>query len=300
MMQGIIWNTSYHITYDSKQIYDDSILNTLSKVGSSLSIFDTTSVVSKVNAMRECKVDDDFIKVYNASRIIHDRSNGAFDPTISPLVTAWGFGKGHTATADTANIDNILQYVGIKKTHLSGDSIIKQDTRTEFNFSAIAKGYGCDAVGDMFKRNGINNFIIEIGGEICVSGKSPRGDKWIVSVDKPIETTDDEIHTSECTIQLSDCGMATSGNYRNFHTEGGNKYGHTINTKTGRPAKSDILSATIIDSTCMMADGYATACMAMGAEESKKLITKYNLPAMLILADGSVWESEAFKKLIVK
>ena len=160
---GLVWNTSFHITYRGSESLGDSALSVLARVGRSLSVFDSTSLVSRVNRQDSTLVDTDFIRVYVMSRKINRASDGAFDPTLSPLITAWGFGKGHKANADTTRIDSIMNYVGINKTHLHRDSIIKNDPRIEFNFSAIAKGYGCYAVAEMFEKNGVTDFLIEIG-----------------------------------------------------------------------------------------------------------------------------------------
>jgi len=294
--EGMVWNTSFHITYQSDKPLDDSITLTLRQVEKSLSVFDPLSLTTRVNTGIKTAVDSDFITVYNASRKVWEESDGAFDPTASPLITAWGFGKGHKMEKNI-DTDEILKYVGLGKTRLRNDTLVKSDIRTEFNFSAIAKGYGCDKVGQMLRRNGVESYLVEIGGEIALSGKSPRGDRWNVSIDRPI-FSEKEIHSSQTIISLTDAGIATSGNYRNFHNDGKENFGHTIDVKTGRPAKTDILSATVIAPDCMFADAYATACMALGSARAKKMIRHTGLAAMLITNDSTVWTSDAFKKYI--
>lgn len=299
--EGLAWNTSWHITYQGPESLGDSIPGVLARVGHSLSIFDKSSLVCQVNNNDSVVLDSDFIAVYNKSREISRISGGAFDPTISPLVTAWGFGPGHKATADTARIDEVLKYVGISKTSITpAGTLLKQDPRINFNFSAIAKGYGCDAVGAMLERNGVANYIVEIGGEIACKGRNPQGGKWVVSIDKPILSKDREIHDSQEIIAITDMGVATSGNYRNFKEENGKRYGHTISTQTGRPATTDVLSATVVAPTAMEADGLSTALMALGSERGKQLVGRTGTAAMLVLADSTVWTSEAFKALVVK
>lgn len=190
-----------------------------------------------------------------------------------------------------------MAFTGIAKTKLDNGRLIKQDSRTRFNFSAIAKGYGCDEVSRMLARNGVANRLVEIGGEISCAGKSPSGKKWRVSVDRPI-MTDSVIHESQCVIEITDCGLATSGNYRNFHTSAsGETYGHTISAVTGRPARTDVLSATVVASTCMEADALSTSMMALGSKEAVKLAESLHYPVMLVLNDMSVWENEEFKAL---
>ena len=143
-LEGLVWNTAYHITYQSQTNFDDSIRAVLDRVGKSLSVFDTTSLVSKVNQQDSTPVNTDFIKVYVMSRRINKLSNGAFDPTLAPLIRVWGFEKERRPSVDTLLIDSLMKHVGIEKTHLSHDALIKDIPGIEFNFSAIAKGYGCD------------------------------------------------------------------------------------------------------------------------------------------------------------
>lgn len=297
--EGLVWNTSYHVTYQGPETLSDSIVSVLDRVGKSLSVFDKNSQVSLVNLQDSTPVNTDFIRVYVMSRKINKASDGAFDPTLSPLISAWGFGKGHKATPDTARIDSILEFTGIEKTRLFRDALIKEDIRIQFNFSAIAKGYGCDAIGEMLEENGVKNYLVEIGGEIMAKGVSPSGGKWRVSVDRPILSADKVIHESQNVIGFSDMGVATSGNYRNFHSENGRRYGHTISAETGRPVQTDIISATVLAPTAMEADGLATAYMAMGSRKARMLNETMKRPAMFVLADSTVWMSPQFEKLVV-
>lgn len=294
--EGMIWNTVYHITFKGPAFLQDSILPVLNEVGNSLSVFDKNSLVSKLNENQAIVADSHLIKVYVASRKINKLSQGNFDPTVSPLVDAWGFGIGHAPTSDTLAVDSILTFIGIDKTHLDGNSIVKEDVRTRFNFSAIAKGYGCDAVGEMMRRNGVSDFMIEIGGELTLSGKSPSGNKWKIAVDVPDE---DKKSGEEAAIILSltDTGVATSGNYRNYRIDNGKKTAHTISPISGRPFLSEILSATVIAPTCMEADGLATACMAGSMEQARELLKTYGAEGVLITGD-SIWLSEGMKKFI--
>lgn len=296
---GMVWHTTYHITYQSSENLSDSILRVLNEVGSSLNVFDPNSLASRVNSGDSIPVDADYERVYNMARKINGLTSGAFDPTLGPLITAWGFGKGHTATADTLRIDSLLNLTGITKTRIENGRLLKADPRIEFNFSAIAKGYGCDRVGEMFERNGISNYLVEIGGEIKCAGKSPSGSDWKISIDKPV-ISDSVVHQSQCVVAISGVGLATSGNYRNFRKEGKSFYGHTISARTGRPATTDILSASVIAPSAMEADAWATSMMAMGSGEAMKIIEKEQLAVMLILSDGSVVESDKFKTYLMK
>ena len=297
--EGMVWNTQFHITYKGAESLKDSIRRILDEVGHNLSVFDSTSLVSRVNRQDSTAVNRDFIRVYEMSKKINKLSDGLFDPTLSPLITAWGFGPGHKATPDTAKVDSLLLITGLDKTRLESDILIKEATAIQFNFSAIAKGFGCDRIAEMFKANNVNDFLIEIGGEIVASGNSPRNDKWNISIDRPVYSDSDAIHESQVVINFSDMGLATSGNYRNFHGSGSERYGHTISPVTGRPLQTDVLSATVLASSSMEADALATSFMAMGSDKARKTAIDLNLPVLLICAD-SVWSSPQFDKLIMQ
>lgn len=298
--EGMIWNTTYHITYRGPEALEDSIMIVLQRVGDALNVFDEQSLVSRVNREDSTAVGPDFISVYEMARRVNAISGGAFDPTLGPLITAWGFGKGHKATADTLRIDSIMEFVGITKTALRGNMLVKDDRRINFNFSAIAKGYGCDCVAEMLERNGVKDYLVEIGGEIVAKGKSPSGEKWCVSIDRPELGAAPDAGDAEAIIEFSGMGLATSGNYRNYHEENGRIFGHTISARTGRPSQTDVLSASVLATSAMEADALATACMALGARPARQLCDSLRLPAMLVLADSTIWMSEPFKKLIVE
>lgn len=296
--EGMVWNTSYHITFQGPESLRDSIIKEFDRIGQSLNVFDTASLVSRVNMGDSVAVNTDFIKVYMASVKTNKITGGAFDPTLGPLIDAWGFGRGHVASADTARIDSIMQFVGIGKTHIKYDCIVKDDARIRFNFSAIAKGYACDCIGEMLQREGVKNYLVEIGGEIAARGVSPSGIAWRVGVDAPELGAAADSKKTEAVVQLKDMGVATSGNYRNFREENGRLIGHTISARTGRPVLTDVISATVVASTATEADALATSFMALGFDESRKIIDRMNLAAMLVLTDSTMWSSPSFKKII--
>lgn len=298
IFDGMVWNTTFHIVYEGEKEMNDSIMFILGDVEKSVSFFNDSSIVSKVNRNKEYKVDDHFKNVYEMSRDINKRTKGMFDPSLGPLIEAWGFGRGHEPTADTLRIDSLLAIVGIDKTRLEGNKLIKENENTLFNFSALAKGYGVDCVADMFIRNGIQNFLIEIGGEIRCLGHNPRGENWSISIDSPAEGDMNLEHTAITTIRLKEGGVATSGNYRNFHQTAGGRYGHTISPVSGRPIKTDVLSATVIAGTTMLADALATSCMALGKEEALNLCDGLNCAVMLVLDDLSIVGNPLFDKIV--
>ena len=295
--EGIIWNTSFHITYKGPKSLQDSILPVLNEVSRSLSVFDKNSLITALNNSNQIEMDKHLAVVYDMSRKIHTASHGKFDPTVSPLVDAWGFGRGHKASSDTLRIDSLLDFVGIDKTRIEGDFLIKEDPRIQFNFSAIAKGYGCDAVGEMFIRNGVKDFMVEIGGELALSGESPAGKEWFVAIDAPIENLNPGDETVMI-IGVTDAGIATSGNYRNYRMEGDKKVAHTISPQTGRPYIGEILSVTVIAPSCMEADAIATACMAGSVEEAQSLLKECDTHGLLILAD-SVLMTYGFQRYLI-
>ena len=300
---GITWNTEYNIKYCHHTNLSDSIISVLREVELSVSPFNKKSRITAINENRSDTLDGYLSRLYDKSVEINRESEGAFDPTVSPLVNLWGFGYEKTGKANRQAVDSILMFVGIDKTRKEGIRIVKSDGRTTFNFSAIAKGMGCDEVGKMLERNGATDYIVEIGGEITAKGHNPKGQKWRISIDKPINANDTVIHHSAGIVEITNCGIATSGNYRNYHTDSaGNKVAHTINPRTGMPEQSDVLSATVIAPDCMTADAYATTFMVLGLEKSKKLLDKHpEISAMLITSDNGnsfkIWESGNFPKM---
>ena len=294
--EGIAWNTLYHITYESDKDLSDSILNCLNEIDSSLSPFNQESVVSKINDNRSDIADRHFTAVYNESKEVNRVSDGAFDPTLAPLIRAWGFGQGHeVSAADTLRLDSLLRLVGINKTALKGERLYKADPAIEFNFSALAKGYGIDCIADMLTRNGVTNYLVEVGGEIRASGVSPKGKKWAVGIDRPEE--DASPGETVVTLYVDSAAIATSGNYRNFRKEGDVKFGHTISPATGRPVKTDVISATVIADRCMRADALATCCMVAGSQKALDLCNRLNVGVMVIKSDMTVESNAIFKAL---
>lgn len=271
--EGGMWSTLYHITYKSDRQLDDSIIAVMREVEMSLSPFADSSLVSRVNRNETTTVDSMFVKVFRGSVEVNRLSHGAFDPTVAPLVNLWGFGYRDGGGEPTAAmIDSALQSVGIGDCRLEGNRIVKKSAGTEFNFSAITKGMGVDMVAAMLERNGVSDYMVEIGGEIALKGINERGDAWRIMIDAPIENDTAVVHERMAVIAPGNVGIATSGNYRNYRETAGGRVGHTISAVNGRPVKTTTLSVTVVAPTCMMADALATACMAMSADEARKMI----------------------------
>lgn len=291
-INGVIWNTTYHITYKSDKDFSDSVINALRVVERSVSAFDSKSIVSQVNRNEDVELDSIFRKVYLKSVELNKLSFGYFDPTVSPLINAMGF--GYEETENVEKLDSLLDFIGISKSRIEGNRLVKDDSRLTFNFSAIAKGFGSDEVAEMFGRNGVNDFIVEIGGEVVAHGKSPRGGAWNVAIESP---SADLKREAKLIVELEDKSMATSGDYRNFKVEEGKKYSHIVNPITGRLTPTDIVSATIVAEHCIDADAFATSCVAMGSELAKIMVEDNHIAAYFILDDMTVWSSSEFKKL---
>lgn len=305
---GMIWHTTWHITYLGDQDMLTDVIDTLKILEHSISAFDSTSTVSRINKQESGLVDVHFSNVYNMSKKIHKISNGMFDPTLSRLIEAWGFGKTHTVSPDTARIEELLASTGIDKTWIEDGILFKSSPEIEFNFSALAKGYGVDVASRVLTERGCSNHMVEIGGEVACHGTNPEGKRWRIRIDTPEEeylrATYGEnnmpaIHET-IIVELNNEGLATSGNYRNFHTSPGRPFGHTISAKTGRPILTDILSASVIAPTCMEADAAATACMAMGSSDGMAMLLEEGLAGAFILNTGEVIYNEKMKEHMIK
>ena len=303
--EGFIFGTIYHITYQSDVNYQKEIEAELQKVDNSLSPFNKTSIISRINRNEDVKVDNLFAEVFQLAEKISKETDGAFDITVAPMVNAWGFGfkTGNPPTKQT--VDSLRAIVGFQKVTLEEEHVKKQNPHIMLDCSAIAKGYGSDIVARFLKKKGIQNFMVEIGGEIVVNGNSDKQVPWRVGINKP---TDDSLNTSQelqDVINVTDIAMATSGNYRNFYYKNGKKYAHTIDPKTGYPVQHNILSATVLAKNCATADAYATSFMVMGLDGARKVLEKHpELDAYLIYSDekgnNRIWYSPELKKKILK
>ena len=310
--EGKIFGTFYHITYQSGENLHDEILAELQRVDRSLSMFNDSSTISRVNRNEavDLSADSLFVEVYAMARRIAEDTDGAFDITVAPLVNAWGFGFKNEQMPTDAAVDSLRAFVGYKKVSLVDNSsktsphsggqrgVQKSDPRTMLDCSAIAKGFGCDLVGRLFRQRGIENYMIEIGGEVVVGGVNEEGEKWRIGVTKPEEKAPEKSSNELQTIlqlPLSSphsggqrgAALATSGNYRNFYVKDGKRYAHTIDPRTGRPVQHSILSATVIADDCATADAYATAFMVVGLVEAKRILDRHpDLLAYLIYTDS--------------
>ncbi|MDR2681160.1 MAG: FAD:protein FMN transferase [Tannerella sp.] len=293
---GSVFHTLYHIKYRSPEILTDKIDAELQAFNLSLNPFNPNSILSKVNRNEDVEVDDRFATVFNKAMEVSKNSGGVFDATAAPLINLWGFGFEKSDSVSQQKIDSILSFVGYKKIRLNGRKVIKDDPRIMLNFSAIAKGYASDVVAALLEREGVENYMVEIGGEVVSKGKNPNGVCWQIGINKPED--DRSGIQNEIEFKIMPCrksGIATSGNYRNFYIRDGKKYAHTIDPHTGYPSEQSILSATIIAPDCMTADAYATAFMAMGVEPAIAMAEKIPEIEYCIIYPGSTLGSYQIK-----
>lgn len=271
--EGAVFGTFYHITYNYNQDLQAEIESSLAQVDSSLSMFNPESTISAVNSSNSIQVNDSmFLYVVRLAQQVSGWTDGAFDITVAPAVNAWGFGFKHKEEilADTTILDSLRNIVGYTQFHEDNGFITKDKTGIMLDCSAIAKGYGCDVVAGMLRSYGISDFMVEIGGEVVVSGKNPKDKIWHIGVSKPKEDESDgsELQTI---LEITDMAMATSGNYRNFYYENGRRYAHTIDPKSCKPVQHSLLSATVLAQNCATADALATSMMVMGLERSMEV-----------------------------
>lgn len=285
---GAVWATTYHITYSSTHDLGDSIIAVMRQVENELSMFADSSTVSRLNRGEDPDVGPMFRDVFTLSKKINALSSGAFDPTVGPLTDLWGFGRRKLpdkAVPTQAEIDSALRHVGIVDCRLVGNKIEKKHPSTVFDFSSVAKGYGVDAVAAMLARNGVTDYMVEIGGEISARGVNPRGMTWRIQIDAPVEG--DAVHSRMYVLELDNAAVATSGNYRNFRNTYSGRVGHTIDPHSGIPVATTTAAATVIAPDCATADALATACMVLEADKALEMIEKLDrTEALLAVSSG--------------
>ncbi|WP_304296520.1 FAD:protein FMN transferase [Capnocytophaga leadbetteri] len=311
LIEGEAQGSTYHIKYiaERDENLKPAIDSILEVIDLSMSTYRPDSAISKINqGDTTVVVDEHFRKVFEASRQIWQESEGLFDPTVGVLVNAWGFGKQKISEADLPTdkkIDSLRKYVGFDKVALTEKNLIKKRyTEILFDFNAIAQGYTSDVVANYLSARGIKNYIVEIAGEMYLKGKNTVEDKsWTIGVENPLKPLDDRDLVA--TIQFTNQGLATSGNYRKVWTDSnGRKYVHSINPLTGRATQSDVLSATVVAPSTMLADGYATMFMVMGLAKSKAFLEKHpDLAVLLVYSDDkhqeAAYKTKSFEKLII-
>jgi thiamine biosynthesis lipoprotein len=304
---GFTQGTTYSIVYDNNinlnpldlKLQVEKILHDFDM---SLSVYNDSSIISRINRNEAALPDSFFIDVYNKSVLISQMTDGAFDITVGPLVRAWGFGPDDHRNFSESKRDSLLKLVGMDKIALVNGRIVKSMPGVTIDVNAIAQGYSVDVVCRYFKSLGLSDYLVEIGGEVMAVG-TKGGAPWRIGIDRPEDNNMIPGQSLQAIIKISDKAVSTSGNYRKFYVEDGVKYSHTIDPKTGYPAKNRLLSATIISDNCTMADGIATACMVMGKDKAIDFIKLHReLSAYFVFSDDSgnfkSWMSEELKEKI--
>lgn len=294
MVEGETMGTSYHITYfDSKnRNFKASIDSLLVIINKSINNYDSTSEVSQFNrSTRGIAVSLPYLlpPIKTAAEVFR-ASMGAFDPTVMPLVNAWGFSHGKMLNMNQQRVDSLREFVGFEKIKFTQDSIIKLDSRVQLDFGGIGQGYGADVITDFLKSKGITNMLVELGGEGMACGvNSATGQPWNIGILDPNSTRDSLFFKAY--VVLKDKSFTTSGNYFNYKIVDGQKYSHTIDPETGFPVQREILSASIFTSNTTVADAWSTAFMVMGHDKAMEILKQHpELDAFLIFStpDGKI------------
>jgi len=306
---GGAFGTSYSLTYlsDKPLDFQKEIDSVFDAVNRTLSTYIPNSEISKINrGDSTVVVDAMFREVFELSKEIYGKTNGYFDPTVGVLVDAWGFGPGQQMELDSLKVDSLLQYVGFDKVELTEENTIKKSNPgIHLDFNAIAKGYAIDRLAKLMDQKNIDDYLLEVGGEVVAKGTNRIKEKeWVVGIDDPQM---DETRKLSLLINLKDRALASSGNYRKFRTDPltGKKYVHTVDPKTGFTKNANTLGVTALAETCGMADAYATGIMAMDLDEALKLLTSERELDVFIVyiddkGDPQQFMTEGFKSLIVE
>jgi FAD:protein FMN transferase len=286
--RGVVFGTYYSVAYYSPngRSYQAAIDSLFSNFNRSVSYYDPNSVISRINRNETSQADDYFLTVLKRSLQIAEETGGAFDPTVSPLVNAWGFGYANRASMTQARIDSLKKLTGFQRVSISNSQVVKEIPEIQFDFNAIAKGYASDLAGKLLEQKGIKTYMVEIGGDLVARGLKPDGSPWRIGLEQPAE----DMYASQewaFLVEMHNRAVATSGSYRKYIEEGGQRFSHTIDPETGRPVTHNLLSVSVFADDCMTADAFATAFMVMGLEKSKEFVSRRNdLQAFFIYSTG--------------
>ena len=306
MLQGLAQGSYYAITYyDSLnrnfQTEIDSIFNI---VDQSVSLWNDSSIISKVNRNEPVKLNQIFIDNFNIAQQASALSDGYFDATISPLVAAWGFSYKNGDSITPQLVDSLKQLVNYKAVHIENGNLVKENPNITLDFNAIAQGYTSDMIAEFLSSKGVGSFLVDTGGEIMARGCKPDGSSWIVGIEKPAANWDSE-RTVQERIYLRDKGLVTSGSTRKYVERNGKRYSHCIDPKTGYPVEHNVLSVTVIAENSVWADALASICMVMGLEKSLPIIESLDgVEAYYISSNNQgeleIFATEGFRNLIME
>ena len=306
VLQGLAQGSYYAITYfdDEGRDFQREIDSIFHAVDMSVNLWVDSSVICKVNRNEEVTLDKIFIDNFNIAQKAAQLSDGYFDPTISPIVAAWGFSYKTGDSITPQLIDSLKQLVNYRNVSIEDGKVIKANPNIQLDFNAIAQGYTSDLIASFLESRGIKNYLVDTGGEIMAKGEKPDGSPWIVGIEKPAKNWDSaqEVHIR---IALRDKGLVTSGSTRKYVERNGKRYSHCINPKTGYPVEHNVLSATVLAENSVWADALASICMVMGLEQSLPLIESLDgVEAYCIFANDSneleTFATAGFQALIVE
>jgi FAD:protein FMN transferase len=308
-IEGQAQGTTYHISYfDTKnRNLQPEIEQILADFDKSVSTYLPTSIISRINSNeKNVKVDNYFKTCFTKAKEIWKNTNGTFDPTVFPLVNAWGFGPDKKQKIEKNKIDSILEFVGFDLIKLRGNRIIKKDSRVQLDFNAFAQGYSVDVIADFLDSKQIKSYLVEIGGEVYAKGKKANNTKWTVGIEKPINNKkEDEDNPIKAIIKLENLAIATSGDYRKYSIENGMKFSHLIDPKTGHSIKNNLLSVSIFAKDCISSDAYATGIFVLGLEKAKIYLESHpEIQAYLIYSDENgnfqTYETSELKSILIE
>ena len=289
VLEGLVQGSYYAITYYDEQgrnfqVEIDSIFHA---VDMSVNLWVDSSVICMVNRNEEVALDDIFVENFNVARKAAELSGGYFDPTISPLVAAWGFSAKNGDSITSQLIDSLKQLVDYRKVRIEDGRLIKDYPAMKLDFNAIAQGYTTDLISAFLDARGIRSYLVDVGGEIFARGTKPDGQPWVVGIEKPSPDWDSERVVQE-RVELRDKGIVTSGSYRKYVERDGKRYSHCIDPMTGYPVEHNLLSATVIAENATWADALASICMVMGLERSLQLIKDMDgVEAYYVVVNGN-------------
>lgn len=300
---GLVFGTYYSFNYYASDNYQEDFDSIFAVVNHCFSTFDTTSIISDINrSASPVQLNDHFLKVLDYSLYVYEQSGGAFDLTVAPLVNFWGFGydpQDKSALRSQAMVDSVRQIVGFDNISVVDGKLVKADPRMKLDASAIAKGYACDLIAECLKSKGVRDFKVDIGGEVVCGGCNPDYKPWRIGIVSPVDDSTQTINDYEQVVELSDRAIATSGNYRQFYVTKERKVTHTIDPRTGYPAISKVLSASVLADECAIADAYATSFIVVGDTTAIKDIikaSKYDIEAYIIVDNNGQHQSRHYTR----
>ena len=305
VLQGLAQGSYYAITYfdELNRNFQHEIDSIFHAVDMSVNLWIDSSVISKVNRNEEVTLDSIFIDNFRIAQKAARLSDGYFDPTISPIVAAWGFSYKSGDSITPQLIDSLKQLVNYQKIRIENGKVVKENPNMKLDFNAIAQGYTSDLIASFLESRGIKNYLVDTGGEIMARGSKPNGQPWIVGIEKPAKNWDSE-QVVQTRITLRDKGLVTSGSTRKYTERNGRRYSHCIDPKTGYPVEHNVLSATVMAENSVWADAMASICMVMGIEKSLPLIESMDgVEVYYIFVNDQneleTFATEGFQKLII-